>query len=204
MDTTITLIIKKAKGAPVGSSKIGGKPHVPKDFKWPLGKYAEDPLGFVCQINMAEVQKTAPSDLLPKKGLLQVFCTLEETELSSFGPSHKIIFYKDVAELVESEFPEGINVAEASLEERSITFGKKGKDGRMLGGAPEFNSEDLRGVFDGNKEELLLELPAYGNVTRKGDTHSIFGEGVFYLMISKHNLKQEKFDEIKFIFEGGS
>jgi hypothetical protein len=42
----------------IGESKIGGMPHVPEGFVWPLRVGA--PLGFIAQINLSEV---APYDL---------------------------------------------------------------------------------------------------------------------------------------------
>ena len=38
---------------PVGASKIGGAPDLPKDFEWP--SWNDRPLDFLAQINLAEV-----------------------------------------------------------------------------------------------------------------------------------------------------
>lgn len=200
----IGLTVKKAKKLGVGASKIGGKPSVPKNFTWPVSEYSEEPLGYVFQVNMEELQKAVPTPALPKKGLLQFYCSLDESELSSPQPSHHIIFHSDPSKLVEGEFPDDIDTVEATLEERSIEFGGKGKDMRMFGEAPEFSNPDLQPAFDPARDELLLELYAYGTVTRKKQDFSIFGDGTFFLIIPKASLKKAKFEDTNFLFEGGS
>jgi len=73
MNKILSKIIKNAinfklkesnKQLSLGSSKIGGKPHLPKDFIWPyfVGTNFNDetknrPLSFIAQINLEEVQK---------------------------------------------------------------------------------------------------------------------------------------------------
>jgi hypothetical protein len=198
----INLDLKKAKNLDVGASKIGGLPSVPADFEWPQSEYDDGPLGYVLQINLAELQAASPTPALPKKGVLQLYCSLDESDLSSPEPSHAVVFHEDPSKLVEGELPESLDADEANLEQRAISFGK-GDGARMFGDAPELTG-DLEGAFDEAKEELLLELDAYNNVTRVGASHSIFGEGRFVLCITKSDLKKGKLEEAALLFVGGS
>jgi uncharacterized protein YwqG len=68
---------------PKGSSKIGGKPDLPKDFQWYYyngedykRKVANRPLSFLMQINCEEVHKYDKESLLPEKGILYFFYEL--------------------------------------------------------------------------------------------------------------------------------
>lgn len=57
---------------PIGSSKVGGNPDLPKDMEWPRWKDYE--MTFISQINLAEI----PAELsLPTTGLLSFFYAVE-------------------------------------------------------------------------------------------------------------------------------
>ena len=63
------------------ATKIGGKPYLPADFRWPVFTSSEDqttrPLSFFCQINLAEVKPYDRENLLPDRGLLSFFYECE-------------------------------------------------------------------------------------------------------------------------------
>lgn len=198
----VGLSFKPAATLAVGASKLGGLPSVPRGFVWPVGPYGNRPLGYVLQINFAELQAAVPTDELPKRGLLQLFCSIEETDLSEPDPGHKILFHADPSALVEAPLPAKIDVVEATLEQRAIAFGSGG-EARMLGDLPELDG-DLEGVFDPDDDVLLLELDAYDNVTRPGASHSIFGEGRFVLTIKHEALAEGQLDEAQLLFVSGT
>lgn len=56
----------------IGQSKIGGTPDVPTDFIWPHTNNNQ-PLYFLCQLNLAEVKTYDSNNLLPADGLLSFF-----------------------------------------------------------------------------------------------------------------------------------
>jgi Domain of unknown function (DUF1963) len=199
----IELKLKKQKKLGIAASKIGGRPSLPAKFSWPTGELSEGALGFVLQLNLAELQKAVPTKHLPAKGLLQLFCSLDESDLSSPEPEHAICFHGDVGKLVDTDLPEELDLEEANLEQRAIAFGAKSGEARMFGDAPELGS-NLEGIFDPKKEALLLELDAYGNVTRVGDNHSIFGEGRFVLAITKTDLAKGALAKASLLFVGGT
>ncbi len=65
---------------PLGTSKIGGKPHLPADFAWPYyegesyeGGWADRPLSFIAQIDLAAIAACDKEGLLPTSGYLYFF-----------------------------------------------------------------------------------------------------------------------------------
>jgi uncharacterized protein YwqG len=77
--------------APLGSSKFGGMPDLPRGMPWPTWKslgyqfahcdkqtqsenYEEQPLAFIAQINLADLQGFPACARLPSQGLLYFFC----------------------------------------------------------------------------------------------------------------------------------
>ncbi len=107
---------KATEPLPLGASKIGGKPHLPKDFEWCYfegGSYDVEwgnrPLAFLMQINLADVKDYDTEHLLPEKGMLYFFYDLI-SQCWGFDPSDKgcaRVFYYDVdaSDLVETDFP---------------------------------------------------------------------------------------------------
>jgi uncharacterized protein YwqG len=61
---------------PVGASKFGGLPDVPKDFLWP--EWGNQPLSFLGQINLAAIAKNPIASPLPSSGLLSFFYDCEQ------------------------------------------------------------------------------------------------------------------------------
>ncbi|MDF2694303.1 MAG: hypothetical protein K0S65_2686 [Labilithrix sp.] len=71
-------------GAPVGSSKLGGRPDLPDGVAWPTYEDDEDRmLPFLLQVNAADIAKLDLEGLLPKKGLLSFFAETIPDELES-------------------------------------------------------------------------------------------------------------------------
>jgi len=85
---SIVIATKKAKESrfSMGESKIGGMPHLPKDFVWP--QFNGKPLAFLAQINLAEITKYDKARLLPARGILYFFHEGGE-EVWGFDPKDK-------------------------------------------------------------------------------------------------------------------
>lgn len=92
---------------PLGGSKFGGQPHLPKDFQWPMFSTAtyddkqvrERPLSFLMQINLAEIVPYDRDGLLPSTGMLYFFYELD-SQRWGFDPEDKgcaRVFYVDVS-----------------------------------------------------------------------------------------------------------
>lgn len=116
----------------IGSSKIGGKPDLPKDFNWFYykGKTWDEieknrPLSFLAQINCAEAKEYDSEGLLPDNGMLYFFYELESMTWG-YDPAHKgsaRVYYHSgsTEELVRTDFPADL-LDDCKLPELAITF----------------------------------------------------------------------------------
>ena len=91
----------------IGESKIGGLPHLPRDFDWP--EHDEKPLAFLAQLNLEEVTKYDEQQLLPSRGFLSFFHEGGES-VWGFDPKDKggfcVIYHTGSADdLVATELP---------------------------------------------------------------------------------------------------
>lgn len=64
-----TLLLVRAAGP--GRSRLGGEPDLPVGVEWPVG--SRGPMGFLVQVNLAEVRTHGGPDWLPGDGLLSAF-----------------------------------------------------------------------------------------------------------------------------------
>lgn len=120
---------------PIGASKFGGKPDVPKDFEWFYycgqdynGETKNRPLSFLAQINCEEVSQYDQDSLLPSKGILYFFYELS-TMTWGFSPedkgSAKVYYFNgDVSQLIRTNFPHDME-DENKLPEIQLSFSKK-------------------------------------------------------------------------------
>lgn len=101
------------------SSKIGGKPSLPKDFQWPYyegksydGVVANRPLAFLAEIHLAETAEFDVEGLLPKSGVISFFYEIE-TEKWGFDPKDKgcgrAFYFENEETLNETEFPDDLH-----------------------------------------------------------------------------------------------
>ena len=78
-------------------SKIGGHPVVPELFIWP--EFKNEPLAFVAQIDLSEVQNVWPESPLPKEGLLSFFYDRQQRawgdEIEDRGSAFVVYFRPD-------------------------------------------------------------------------------------------------------------
>lgn len=97
------------------SSKIGGKPYLPRDFIWPTYKSYDDnitrPLSFICQINLSELNEFDKDLILPKKGMLYLFYECESMTWG-FDPNDKgstrVFYYEEIDGFAELDLPKEI------------------------------------------------------------------------------------------------
>ncbi|MDE6846987.1 MAG: DUF1963 domain-containing protein [Lachnospiraceae bacterium] len=74
--TAIIIDYSSAKSElPIGKSKFGGKPHLPKDFTWPYyegedyeGVLKSRPLSFLAQFDLEEIADYDQDSRLPPQG----------------------------------------------------------------------------------------------------------------------------------------
>jgi uncharacterized protein YwqG len=127
---------KESTSLPIGTSKFGGRPHLPRGFQWPYfkgqsiftGEIKDRPLSFLAQINCSEVKRYDADNRLPSTGILYFFYELESM-LWGFDPKDKgcaRVFYYDIVatDLVSIDFPEDME-QDFIMPELKITFEAK-------------------------------------------------------------------------------
>ncbi len=94
----------------IGSSKIGGKPDLPKNISWP--KLNDSHLVFCAQYNVSELEKFDVENLLPKKGIFHIFIGINEewNEFSMKQNDTKIFFTENTENLERKEYPTSFNL----------------------------------------------------------------------------------------------
>jgi len=117
------------------SSRIGGNPAVPANFKWPYyngetwdGKGANRPLSFLCQINLSECAPFDTDMLLPDHGILSVFYELASLKWG-YDPEDKgcvrVYWFENTDALAQRAAPMGtvdLNGEEVKIPVFPITF----------------------------------------------------------------------------------
>jgi uncharacterized protein YwqG len=81
-----SLRLTPAAGAEPGRTRLGGRPDLPPGFPWP-SRVGRD-LGFVAQVNLAEVAAVDADTPFPRDGLLLFFYDLD-TRPSGVYPDHR-------------------------------------------------------------------------------------------------------------------
>jgi uncharacterized protein YwqG len=111
-------------------SKIGGKPYLPPDFKWPTFLLEDDeiePLSFLCQINLADVKEYDKDGALPSRGMLYFF--YDYTSASwGYDPDEqedaRVYYFEDTEGFVPLDIPDEL-YEESTIPEIKISFRTK-------------------------------------------------------------------------------
>lgn len=118
----ITLEQQDDSALPIGTSKFGGCPDLPRDMEWFRQELTNIPLSFVCQINFAQVSPYDLDGKLPGRGMLYLFYDYSLDGMPwGFDPNDadgkKVLFYDgDPAELERKSAPH-------DLDENGCLFG---------------------------------------------------------------------------------
>lgn len=165
---------------PKGTSKIGGKPDLPKDFQWfyyngeDYKKIVENrPLSFLMQINCEEVHKYDKESLLPEKGMLYFFYELF-TMTWGFSPqdrgSAKVFYYDgEIEDLVSTDFPEDME-KDCIIPESKINF--ESMNDYPIDFLDYYDPDDSDEEMDRKEKEFEKELEELGY---KADTTKLLG-----------------------------
>ena len=165
---------------PKGTSKIGGKPDLPKDFQWfyykgeDYKKIVENrPLSFLMQINCEEVHKYDKESLLPEKGMLYFFYELF-TMTWGFSPqdrgSAKVFYYDgEIEDLVPADFPEDME-KDCIIPESKINF--ESMNDYPIDFLDYYDPDDSDEEMDRKEKEFEKELEELGY---KADTTKLLG-----------------------------
>jgi uncharacterized protein YwqG len=248
---------KKVK---VGKSKIGGKPDLPKDFKWP--RVNGKPMLFCAQYNLSEFTRFDKENLLPKKGFFYIFLSLDEkwNEFNGVNQPFEFLFSED-ENLIRTEFPidleenqtfktalieyfefytlphyenyklfdfyksyeffmddihEPINeyikeicglnedtyhqiLGEDRSMQSSVVYDFSAKDLNLYGSESSEYQKNWDKILKLSKSyELLLQLDCYDS---NSDLKKFGGEGKYYFGLSKTDLENMNFNNIKMSFQ---
>ena len=165
---------------PKGTSKIGGKPDLPKDFQWfyykreDYKKIVENrPLSFLMQINCEEVHKYDKESLLPEKGMLYFFYELF-TMTWGFSPqdreSAKVFYYDgEIEDLVSTDFPEDME-KDCIIPESKINF--ESMNDYPIDFLDYYDPDDSDEEMDRKEKEFEKDLKELGYKT---DTTKLLG-----------------------------
>jgi uncharacterized protein (TIGR02996 family) len=96
----------------IGASKLGGRPDMPPDVKWPI--FRTEPLAFLGQFNLASLAVSLVSRELPDSGVLSVFYLVDEDYERASDPkgSFRVFHFPDVSKLARRELQEELRDAE--------------------------------------------------------------------------------------------
>lgn len=91
-------------GLPLGTSKIGGRAHLPADIRWPLANGKS--MTFVAQINFEEISEFDRDGVFPKTGIVYFFIEADEENLPFEKlEKSKVIFVENPQNLERKEYP---------------------------------------------------------------------------------------------------
>ena len=86
----------------IGTSKIGGNPDLPKDFKWP--RYHNENLTFCAQYNVCELKKFDLENKLPEKGMFYVFVFIDSVFMTDES-TYKLVYVENMEDIQRLDFP---------------------------------------------------------------------------------------------------
>ena len=69
----ISIKVSDDQQIPIGASKFGGSPDLPRSEPWPVTEQTGEPLHFIAQINFSEVSEFDTQSELPSRGMLYLF-----------------------------------------------------------------------------------------------------------------------------------
>lgn len=86
---SVRLFTTRIEGeVPVGTSRMGGAPDLPEGVDWP--RHGDVDMGFLVQLNLAEVAAVLPDSPLPRDGLLSFFAVVT-ADHDDYGTVGKVI-----------------------------------------------------------------------------------------------------------------
>lgn len=121
-------VASKDNEIPLGSTKLGGLPDLPLNFRWPMGKdckayYSlsteniEEYAGFVGQINLKDFKNTSIENRVKTTGVISIFCyqIYDSDNVDIVGI--KLFFFDENVELKRTEPQVDLKVGNKIIEE---------------------------------------------------------------------------------------
>ncbi|MDR2995620.1 cytoplasmic protein [Bacillus cereus] len=213
----IKIVPKQQETIAIGSSKMGGVPDLPASFEYP--KYKGNPLQFIAQFNLSDLQNVGMDHNLPKTGMLYFFSIEnyfeEDVNLVEAG---RVLYYDVPVEQLRKA-----NEIQAKYNQCAITFELTYKlpelfienevdSDRFLQLLEElipdnYDNHQMFGEPFSVQEEVLYETGEYMGVDPQQMTllfqidsdhkncNMVWGElGMLYFSISNEDLKNRRFE----------
>ncbi len=195
---------------PLGGSRIGGRPDLPPDAEWP--EFEGEPLGFLAQINFAELRASPVARELPAGGVMSLFCLHdEERAVNHFGPgTYRVLYSPAGTKLKPRDFPSGLP-EDARLEVGRLRFsevqtlpdlkGSRALKALLKSKKDQTKYENVR--FNMLGDDHLLGHPsllkrhstkAARHLITLGDLDGWIDDDVMYFLVSEADLKRARFD----------
>jgi uncharacterized protein YwqG len=152
----VKVVPKQQEIIAIGSSKMGGVPDLPNTFEYPT--YKENPLRFIAQFNLSDLQNVGMDHNLPKTGMLYFF-SIENYFEEDVDPTEagRVLYYNIPVEQLRRA-----DEIQAKYNQCAITF-------ELTYKLPELFIED---EADSDRFLQLLEELIPDNY----DNHQMFGE----------------------------
>lgn len=114
----------KNDSLPLGCSKFGGTPDLPESFRWDAYLAFDDPLDFIAQINLAEIQAFHLNLGIPAKGILYFFQSIGKGWLWKMFPETRnyALFYSAHPPSLHSTASSWTGARQPLLKTRRISF----------------------------------------------------------------------------------
>ena len=85
----------------IGKSKIGGLPDLPRGFSWP--QKDDEPLLFIAQLNLSEINILAEEKSLPNEGMFSIFIGLNQEGNEFDNSNYRFIYLPSIENLERKE-----------------------------------------------------------------------------------------------------
>ena len=147
----LRIFLKPKNTDKVGFSKLGGKPELPKNWKWPKDQNGKS-LSFIGQINFEEVDGFSIGNI-PEQGLLSFFYSGTQ-EAWGFDPrdkdAFKLVYTPELEDLTQYDFPNDLD-QNSQFIEKIIEFKKSVS-------LPNWEDERVGSVLNNNEMDAYMDI----------------------------------------------
>lgn len=175
---SIMLIEKPLQKIYKGSSKLGGQPDLPANFKWPTceGK----PLTFMAQLDLSEIKSKLCDNMLPEKGFIYFFSAVAHIDYDKYA------YFLDKIDESDTNKVYYFDIEKSQLKRQNNYYGKLNEvalDIDYADSYPLFAEEPVFESYDLSDEEIellteisdLQHMATYSSITMNYmSIHSMF------------------------------
>ncbi|ETT77820.1 YwqG family protein [Bacillus mycoides] len=213
----VKVVPKQQEIIAIGSSKIGGVPDLPNTFEYPT--YKENPLCFIAQFNLSDLQNVGMDHNLPKTGMLYFF-SIENYFEEDVNPNEagRVLYY-DIpveqlrrADEIQAKYNQCAINFELTYKLPELFIEDEADSDRFLQLLEElipdnYDNHQMFGEPFSVQEEVLYETGEYMGIEPQQMTllfqidsdhkncNMVWGElGMLYFCISNEDLKNRRFE----------